>query len=126
MAHFRLTLFVLRLPARLLVVAMLLPGIAPAQSTRPIPSDPSQDRSLPGEGSGKDPARVKLERDMAKHANQEREAALKRDSDKLFQLATELKAYVDKTNEHVLSMDVIKKAEEIERLAHSVKEKMKG
>ncbi len=126
MAHFRLTPVILRLPARLLLVAMLLPGIALAQSTRPIPSDPSQDRNLSAEEGGKDPSRQKLERDMAKHANQEREAALKRDSDKLFQLATELKAYVDKTNEHVLSLDVIKKAEEIEKLAHSVKEKMKG
>jgi hypothetical protein len=33
---------------------------------------------------------------------------------------------VDKTNEHTLSVDVIKKAEEIEKLAHTVREKMKG
>jgi len=32
---------------------------------------------------------------------------------------------VDKTNENTLSVEVIKKAEEIEKLAHSVKEKMK-
>ena len=37
-----------------------------------------------------------------------------------------MKEYVDKTNENMLSMDVIKKAEEIEKLAHSVKDKMKG
>jgi hypothetical protein len=37
-----------------------------------------------------------------------------------------LKEYVDKTNEHVLSLEVLKKAEEIEKLAHSVKTKMKG
>ena len=47
-------------------------------------------------------------------------------ADKLFKLATELKGYVDKSNENVLSLDVLKKAEEIEKLAHSVKEKMKG
>jgi hypothetical protein len=44
----------------------------------------------------------------------------------LLQLSTELKQYVDKTNENVLSFEVIKKAEEIEKLARSVKDKMKG
>jgi hypothetical protein len=33
---------------------------------------------------------------------------------------------VDKSNENVLSLDVLKKAEEIEKLAHSVKIKMRG
>jgi hypothetical protein len=73
-----------------------------------------------------DEQREKIEKDMAKKANQKREADLKRDTDKLLQLATQLKQYVDKTNENVLSLDVMKKAEEIEKLAHSVREKMKG
>ena len=76
--------------------------------------------------SPEDEARSKLERDMAKKANQDRQAALKKDTEKLLKLATELKEYVDKTNENMLSMDVVKKAEEIEKLAHSVKDKMKG
>jgi hypothetical protein len=63
---------------------------------------------------------------MAKKANQERQARLKQDTDKLLRLATELKEYVDKTDENILSLDVIKKAAEIEKLAHSVKEKMRG
>jgi hypothetical protein len=37
-----------------------------------------------------------------------------------------LKAQVDKSTKDTLSVDVIKKAEEIEKLAHSVKERMKG
>jgi len=64
--------------------------------------------------------------DLAKKAAKERIAALKNDTDKLLKLSTELKQYVDKTDENVLSLDVIKKAEEIEKLAKSVKEKMKG
>jgi hypothetical protein len=76
--------------------------------------------------SDPDEIRDKLSRDMAKKANQERQASLKADTDKLFKLSTELKDYVDKTNENVLSLDVLKKAEEIEKLAKSVKEKMKG
>jgi hypothetical protein len=63
---------------------------------------------------------------MAKKANEERHLALKSDTEKLLKMAVELKAYVDKSNEHVLSIDVVKKAEEIEKLAHSVKDKMKG
>jgi hypothetical protein len=63
---------------------------------------------------------------MAKKANEERQAALKADTDKLVKLAGELKDYVNKTNENVLSLDVVRKAEEIEKLAHSVKDKMKG
>jgi hypothetical protein len=63
---------------------------------------------------------------MAKKANQERQAALKNDTEKLVKLAGELKDYVDKSNENTLSLNVLKKAEEIEKLARSVKEKMKG
>ena len=65
-------------------------------------------------------------RDMAKKANLERQAAIKHDTDKLVKLAAQLKDYVDESNENILSMNVLKKAEEIERLAHSVKDKMKG
>lgn len=61
-----------------------------------------------------------------KSLNEKRQKDLKTDTDKLLQLATELKEYVDKTDEHTLSFSVIKKAEEIEKLAHTVKEKMKG
>lgn len=70
--------------------------------------------------------RAKLEKEMAKKANRERQVQLQRDTDNLLKLATELKQYVDKSNENTLSLNVIKKAEEIEKLAHSVKEKMKA
>ena len=73
-----------------------------------------------------DDTRERIARDMAKKANLERQAALKADTDKLVKLAGELKEYVDKSNENMLSLEVLKKAEEIEKLAHSVKEKMKG
>ena len=73
-----------------------------------------------------DENQARLAREMAKKANQERQAALKNDTDKLVKLAGELKEYVDRTNENVLSLNVMKKAEEIEKLAHSVKEKMKA
>jgi len=63
-------------------------------------------------------------RERLKKANLQRQAQLKADTDKLLELSKELKEYVDKTNENVLSLDVIKKADQIEKLAHSVKQKM--
>ena len=50
---------------------------------------------------------------------------LAEDSAKLVKLASDLKAEVDKTNKDMLDLRVIRKADEIERLAHSVREKMK-
>ncbi|HEX4784645.1 MAG TPA: hypothetical protein VH350_09905 [Candidatus Sulfotelmatobacter sp.] len=73
-----------------------------------------------------DEARARLTEEMAKKAAKDRVAALKHDTEKLLRLSAELKDSVDKSNENVLSLDVIKKAEEIEKLAHSVKERMKG
>jgi hypothetical protein len=67
-----------------------------------------------------------LRKDMQKKANEQRQAELKRDTERLLKLSTELKEYVDKSNENVLSLDVIKKADEIEKLAHNVKQKMRG
>ena len=37
-----------------------------------------------------------------------------------------LKEQVDESDKNILSVDMIKKAEEIEKLAHSVKERIKG
>lgn len=71
-------------------------------------------------------ARSRITHDMEKKAAKQRVAALKNDTDKLLKLSIELKAYVDKSDENVLSLDVIKKADEIEKLAKSVKDKMKG
>lgn len=105
----------------LIIGFVLFMGLCPAQAQNPR-FPPMQ----PDTPSHEDPAKSKLERDMAKKAGQERQAALRRDTEKLYRLATELKDYVDKTNENVLSLEVVKKAEEIEKLAHSVKEKMKA
>lgn len=95
--------------------------------TMKLAQNDSQDMRPPFDRPQKpeDEAREKLEKDMAKRRNAERQDEIKRDSDKLLKLATELKEYVDKSNENILSIEVVKKAEEIEKYAHSVKEKMK-
>jgi hypothetical protein len=58
-------------------------------------------------------------------ANADRKKQLTDDSAHLLKLANELKAEVDKTDKDTLSISVIRKADEIERLAHMVKEKMR-
>jgi hypothetical protein len=55
-----------------------------------------------------------------------RRKQLMSDSEHLLSLAVALKAEVDKTNKDMLSLGVIRKADEIEKLAHSVREKMKS
>ena len=47
------------------------------------------------------------------------------ESTQLLSMALALKAEVDKTTKDTLSMNVIRKADEIEKLAHTVKEKLK-
>jgi hypothetical protein len=58
-------------------------------------------------------------------ANAERKRQLNEDSARLLKMAADLKIEVDKTSKDTLSLAVIRKADEIERLARSVKEKMK-
>lgn len=71
-------------------------------------------------------AQDEMKHNAEKQWNKDRQAKLKADTDKLLELATQLKQQVDKSNENVLSLDVIKKAEQIEKLAHSVQERMKA
>ena len=105
----------------LLLCVFTVPGFA--QNPPQIPP-PRPDVNTPITDG--DEARARLTTEMAKKAAKERVAALKTDTDKLLKLSIELKQSVDKSNENVLSLDVIKKADEIEKLAKSVKEKMKG
>jgi RNase P subunit RPR2 len=47
--------------------------------------------------------------------------------ERLYQLATQLKEEVDKTDSaKVLSLNLVRKAEEIEKLAHDIKNRSKG
>jgi len=57
--------------------------------------------------------------------NEARRKQIADESAALLKLATDLKSEVDKTNKDTLSMNVIRKADAIEKLAHDVKEKMK-
>ncbi|HEV3315547.1 MAG TPA: hypothetical protein VG488_01210 [Candidatus Angelobacter sp.] len=87
-------------------------------------------RAIPAIHAAQQPeARSKIEQEMEDRrfheANKKRQDEIRQDTQKLFQLASDLKAAVEKTDENVMSLEVIKKAEEVEKLAKKVKEKMR-
>jgi hypothetical protein len=97
-----------------------LPG--QGRQTPGMPQKPGLGNS-PDDSSPLDPNRAEKQEKLR---NDDRQKRLVADTDKLLALATDLKQQVDKTDKEILSVDVIKKADEIEKLAHSVKERMKG
>ena len=88
------------------------PGLTPIDGDRP---DDSNDPMAAQQRAGR--ARA-LADDRQKHIVDE--------TAKLLQLATELKTDVDKSSKNELSIDVVKKADDIEKLAHDVKQRMRG
>ncbi len=103
----------------MLAVAQKMPG-------NPNPEKPSPDPSanrLPDKNDQMQQQHVKAASYAA--ANTERLKQNADDAAQLLQLATELKKEVDKTDKDTLSINVIRKAEMIEKLARGVKQKMK-
>ena len=117
-----------RILACFAVMAALAGAAGPGQNTPDMPNKPGN-VSLPS--SPPDAAtQIEMRDKQAKQqgfeaANAERKKQIAEESAMLLKLATELKAEVDKTTKDELSLGVIRKADEIEKLAHNVKEKMK-
>jgi HAMP domain-containing protein len=63
---------------------------------------------------------------QAKLLRVQRQKQLISDSDKLLKLATDLKQQIDNTPAETLSADSVKKAAEIEKLAHSLRQRLKN
>ena len=89
----------------------------------PMPQSPS---GLPGIMEPDGPLNPRMEEQQAKMRNVDRQKQIVVDTQKLVDLANQLKADVEKSNKDTLSLDVIRKADEIEKLAKQVKDKMKG
>lgn len=105
------------------------------QADRPNPTianlDPITAQKSAAEREGRNsvtPANMQAHFEQQQIANMvaERHAQLQRDTDKLVALTAELKQNVDKAGRNFLSMDVIRTAQEIQKLAKSVQEKMKN
>jgi hypothetical protein len=92
-------------------------------------SKPTDETTVPGEIKLRppgDPSPLDIPASQERMRSAMRQKQLITDTEKLVALANELKASVDKSNKDTMSLDVIRKADEIEKLAHTVKEKMKG
>jgi hypothetical protein len=107
-------------------------SVAAVQSPLPPlqqPTQPIQPGEPPLFGEPYDPhdpmQRQRLAK-MEKARQADRQQQLVKDTDKLLDLAKQLKEQVDKSNKDTLSIDVVKKAAEIEKLAKSVKDRMRG
>jgi hypothetical protein len=117
---------------KLLAAILLLTGsvtLANAQQnppiTRPVPTSPGQAPLSGDESDGDAMTRRAMEQQAIKR-NSQRQQDIVNDTAKLLDLAQQLKDEVDKSRKDQMSVSVIKKAEEIEKLAKAVKEKMKG
>lgn len=107
------------------------PGAAQQQhqpGALPDLSQPTSSPHVPGMGtadSAPDPMRASMKEQMIRQANEQRHKKMLDDANKLVQLSNELKADVEKTQNDELSVEVLKKAAELEKLAHDVQQKMK-
>jgi hypothetical protein len=86
----------------------------------PVPPNPRQPAKGPEEESPTLP-------NADKKILEDNDKDMKKKVDRLYQLATELKEEVEKTDSSkVLSLNLMKKAEEIEKLAHDIRNRSKG
>lgn len=97
-----------------------LPQQIPSASQGQMPSGPVTS------GDHENPIEAQAARQRLKLMDEQRQKQLIEDTNKLVSLANELKEEVDKSTKDTLSLSVIRKAEQIEKLAKSVKEKMKA
>jgi hypothetical protein len=89
----------------------------------PPPPRAPQDKNGPPDASPDNPNLPSVEKRML----EENEKDIKKKVEKLYELATQLKAEVDKTDSSkVLSVAMLKKTEEIEKLARDIRNRSKG
>ncbi|MGA8538147.1 MAG: hypothetical protein WB566_01535 [Terriglobales bacterium] len=107
-------------------IAESQPTMAPANTPQPQTlTKLTAEREVMYTNSSSD-FQEKFERGQMARVIAERRAQLRRDTEKLVALTAELKQHVDQSGPNILSMDVIKKAQEIQKLAKSVQDKMKN
>jgi hypothetical protein len=109
----------------LLLVISSASQLKTEQQQQQPPGPPSYEGQTPA-NHAEDVWEEQQRKALAKKASLERQQDIRKDTEKLLELATELKQAVDKSNKDTLSLDVVRKAEEIEKLAKTVKNKMKG
>ena len=113
-------------------VAILTALAAIAQNAAPAGKVPGADKTaLPSSVQASaakaeaGPNDQKIEQNAADPATLERRKQIADDSTRLLALAIALKVEVDKSNKDTLSLSVIRRADQIEKLAHTVKDKLR-
>ena len=107
-----------------LALVLSLAGVC-SNAQPPVPQAPAS-QAHPGKPPEPTPEEVRRDQKMKEELAKQRYQQMRRDTEQLVLLSNQLKRYVDTAGEHTLSVEVIKKAEEIEKLAHSIRTKMKG
>ena len=105
--------------------------VSAKSQSRTIPGDALQVQKIAAEREAvnndlSSEPQQRLEHDQIARLVAERQSQLRLDTAKLVALTAELKQHVDKAGANILSMDVIKKAQEIQKRAKSVQDKMKN
>jgi hypothetical protein len=103
-----------------LVAALQAPGVRPQPQPRPSPNAPNPNfpRGFDGpQATGPD----------KKTIDRQNQKEIRADVTKLFEMVSELKDQIDKTDStSTLSVSVVKKAQQIEKLAKQIKDLAKG
>lgn len=117
-----------RLSSMVLTIALAALTAHAQQSTVP-PEPPHMGTDAAGFGNNNanphDPEQNHMMREMSRDRNAIRQKAIVAESTQLLDLAKQLKDAVDKSSKDQLSLEVVNTATEIEKLAKSVKEKMR-
>ena len=114
-----------------LILSLTLFAIPANSQLRAVPANVEQiqkiaaDREATNHALSSDPQQL-LQQELIARAVADRQSQLRLDTEKLVALTAELKQHVDKAGTNILSMDVIKKAQEIQKLAKSVQDKMRN
>jgi hypothetical protein len=111
------------LSALCVLFSLAAPLAAVAQQQIPNPPPPAIPGMAPS--SPPDPGMQRMATRMAVQRNIDRQKDIVNDTAQLLQLAQELNTDVSKSNKDTLSLSVVKKADEIEKLAKSIKQKMR-
>ena len=117
--------------AVVLILSLTLFAIPANSQLRVVPANLEQiqkiaaDREATNNPLSSNPHQL-LQQELIARAVADRQSQLRLDTEKLVALTAELKQHVDKAGANILSMDVIKKAQEIQKLAKSVQDKMRN
>jgi peptidoglycan hydrolase CwlO-like protein len=104
-----------------IALAPLVFGQARTNSPQPLPSPNAPDPRNPGGLDG-----LQATKDSPSH-NPENQQQIRADVQKLYELVSELKKEVDATDANAtLSLSLVKKAQQIEKLAKQIKDRAKG